>query len=74
MGVLRPKQQDKESVRITATIPVELSREIDEVKAAAEARGYEFPVGEIVTDALRKAVKQAKRQLAQGGNSNEGAD
>jgi metal-responsive CopG/Arc/MetJ family transcriptional regulator len=67
MAVLRPKATEKETTRITATIPADLAKEVDEVKADAERQGFEFPVADIVTDALRKAVKAARKQLAASG-------
>lgn len=63
MRVLRSKSSEKDTARITATIPADLAQEVEELKKAAEAKGLEFPVSEIVAAALSKAVKAARREL-----------
>lgn len=63
MKVLRSRSAERDTARITATIPAALAQEVEELKAAADAKGLEFPVSEIVAAALSKAVKAARREL-----------
>lgn len=64
--ILRPTVADA-CVRVSFNLSPELADAIRELRARARAHGLTFPVDEIVDGALRRAVVQARAELAAGG-------
>jgi len=63
MAILKAKSMTQMK-GISARIPADLHTEIEAIKTAAEAAGFSFSVTDLVTEALYKAVKQARNELA----------
>lgn len=63
MPVLREKAEETTEV-IRVRISKDLATELDAVQAQAKKQGREFPLSDIVSKALRRAVKQARAELA----------
>lgn len=54
--------------RVSFNLPPALHSELRDVRAAARARGLDFPADIVVAEALRRALTQARAELdAQGG-------
>lgn len=63
MALLKPKIT-LESKVISLRISADLYSELEGVKREAERVGFAVPVNEVLTDALSRALKTAKAELA----------
>lgn len=64
MGILKQKKKVENRV-LSIRIANNVYAEVEEIKAAASAAGFEFDVQEICADALSKACKVARAELQQ---------
>lgn len=62
MRILTPKGRSS-MTRLRVAIPASLAADLEAVQREAEGHGLTLDVGQIVADALARAVKQARAEL-----------
>lgn len=62
MALLQPKTKNETQV-LSVRIPAALFTELETVRQLADATGLTFPVSELLTETLARALKQARAEL-----------
>ena len=64
MAILKPKSANKTKT-ISVRVPMELAKELDDIKHHADVHGLAFDMADVIERALAQAVRSARSELAE---------